>query len=254
MSIWLVVWTPLKNMSSSIGMINPNISGKIIQSCSRKTTNQPSLVSPMGQQQTIHRPPPPQQTHPTRWKIRTNPGWSDVIFPSNPMTIPLRKSLSKSHWKSHGNPLSLWKSHQHSIQTPWQSHSKFHQQMNYWLVVYLPLWDDYSQYMGKQKSCSSHHQPDYVVQTGCSSQLTVLDLILTFPRQRLDLFSLHLRGTSWRSDRWIHHQEWRFAQNLYEFMISNQYIRTDHVCYNLSIWLTYWIWCNIRDDNGHHAI
>ena len=37
-----------------------------------------------------------------------------------------------------------------------------------WLVVSTPLknmnvnWDDYSQYMGKYKSCSSHHQPDMV--------------------------------------------------------------------------------------------
>ena len=35
-----------------------------------------------------------------------------------------------------------------------------------WLVVSIPLknmnvnWDDYPQHMGKQKSCSSHHQPD----------------------------------------------------------------------------------------------
>ena len=39
--IWLVVGqTPLKNMSSSIGMMTFQIYGKIIQSCSRKTTNQ----------------------------------------------------------------------------------------------------------------------------------------------------------------------------------------------------------------------
>ena len=119
MSIWLVVWTPLKNMSSSIGMINPNISGKIIQSCSGKPTNQPSFVSPMGQQQTIHRPPPPQQTHPTRWKIRTNPGWSDVIFPSNPMTIPLKNKNIRNLIE---NPMKIPWAYENPIDIPSKPH------------------------------------------------------------------------------------------------------------------------------------
>ena len=37
---WLVVSNPLKNMSSSVRMMIPKSYGKIIQSCSRKTTNQ----------------------------------------------------------------------------------------------------------------------------------------------------------------------------------------------------------------------
>ena len=186
------------------------------------------VLKPYSKRQ-IHPPSPPQQTPPTRWKIRTNPGAP---------TESRRISLGVGSWKSHGNTRGKTaESHHFPNQIPWNKP---------WNSIKTPI-----------------------VFLCFSSQLTVLDLILilfTFLRLMVDLFSSHLRCPAKRFQRQLRcGLEWGLSWTMEINPICSMYgiftyiwviFRANVEKYSIhgayGNWITLWLF-NIAMEN-HHAI